>query len=202
MANQKDMNHLKSKYLEIFPSWSAEAKISQVLLPVSCTVRWPEIAGIISGASKSIFLLVYGANRCDVMPWQMTTDAEALLEISEASVMTAWVTGLIDPLPGRSQPASPMRGCYGISSAYAETYTFVFTVLLTKQFKDPIVWEIYAGEKGVTILLFIKTPKDICQSQWFLNFNLFIQITSVLVPKLSNLQQWSLLPCEDFFFPT
>lgn len=68
----------------------------------------------------------------------MTTDAEALLEISEASVMTAWVTGLIDPLPGRSQPASPMRGCYGTSSVYAETDTFVFTVLLTKQFKDPI----------------------------------------------------------------
>lgn len=33
----------------------------------------------------------------------MTTDAAALLEISEASIMMAWVTDLIDPLPGRSQ---------------------------------------------------------------------------------------------------
>lgn len=33
----------------------------------------------------------------------MATDAAALLEISEASIMTAWVTDLIDPLPGRSQ---------------------------------------------------------------------------------------------------
>lgn len=66
----------------------------------------------------------------------MTTDAAALLEISEASVMTAWVTDLIDPLPGRSRAASLTRGCYGMSSAYTETYMFVFAVLLPKQFKD------------------------------------------------------------------
>lgn len=66
----------------------------------------------------------------------MTTDAAALLEISEASIMIAWVTSLIDPLPGRSYPTSFTRGCYGISSAYAETYMLVFTVLLVKQSED------------------------------------------------------------------
>lgn len=85
-----------------------------------------------------VFLLVYGADQCDLMPWQMTTDAVALLEVSEASVMIVWVMDLIDPLPGRSRPVSLTRGCYGMSSAYTETYTFVSAVLLPKQFKDLI----------------------------------------------------------------
>lgn len=132
----------------------------------------------------------------------MTTDAAALLEISEASIMIAWVTSLIDPLPGRSYPTSFTRRCYGISSAYAETYMLVFTVLLVKQSEDLKNWEIYDGEKGVTRLFFIKTPKEVCQTQLFSNFNLSIQITSVLVPKLSNLQQWGWLQCKalSFFF--
>lgn len=66
----------------------------------------------------------------------MTTDAVALLEISEVSVMIAWVTDLIDPLPRRNRPASLTRGCYGTSSAHQETYMFAFTGLLPKQFED------------------------------------------------------------------
>lgn len=87
---------------------------------------------------KSIFLLVYGADQSDLMPWQMTTDAAVLLESSQASIMTAWVMDLIDPLPGRSHPVSLTRGCHGMSSAHTETHMFVFTVLLPKQFKDLI----------------------------------------------------------------
>lgn len=91
-----------SEYLADFPSWSTEAEKSG---PVSS-----ELQSKVTQDGKNhfwclepAFLLVYGADQRDLMSWQMITDAAALLEISEVSIMTAWVTDLIDPLPGRSQ---------------------------------------------------------------------------------------------------
>lgn len=131
---------------------------------------------------ESVFLSVYGADWSDLMPWQMTTDAVALLEISEASVMTAWVTNIIDPLPGRSLPASLTRGCYGMSSACTETYMFGFTVLLPQQFTDLInCGEFTVGRRGKSQHFSLKLQRG--QPWLFLKLNLFILIASVLVPK-------------------
>lgn len=116
----------------------------------------------------------------------MTTEAEALQEVREASVMTAWVMDLIEPLPGRSRLAS-LTKCYGMNSAYGETHMLVFTVILPKQFKDLInCGRFMMGNKGQPRYFFVKTP-EVCQPQLFLKLNLSIPVTSVLVLMLSNL---------------
>lgn len=133
MGTQKDVNYLESTWKYFLVGALRQKRVwfrHQLYSKVTQDSRdhfW---------CLESVLLLVYGADQCDLMPWQMTTDAVALLEISEVSVMIAWVTDLIDPLPRRNCPASLIRGCYGMSSAYKETYMFAFTGLLPKQFKD------------------------------------------------------------------
>lgn len=66
MEIQKDVNHLDSEYPTVFPSWSTKAEESG---PITS-----ELESKVTQDSRnhfwcleSVFLLVYGADQCDLM---------------------------------------------------------------------------------------------------------------------------------------